>query len=324
MSIPVPRIDRSLKLEFRGDWGRANMHRILGWLCGELVHLSGSQTRIAIWNGWGGLDNIQAVGRGEVDLSLVTPSAFTAMAYQGRGPCVSEPFPNLRAIGHVPQNDRMVFAVRGEFDIRSFADLRAKQPKLRITAGRDDGASFMGMAAQHLLKAGGAPRAAIESWGGRFIEHETPFECVDDMLSGQADAIIQEAVLTRQWAAMADRLDLTYVPIDPAARDALLRDFGWPSATLPKNYLRGMTSETEFLDFSHFLLITTDRLPEDVAYALAWALVERWKNLEDQYRHIPPEHSPISYPLDAQAACRTPIPLHAGAERYFSDAGHLK
>jgi hypothetical protein len=143
------------------------------------------------------------------------------------------------------------------------------------------------------------------------------------MLAGRADAIFQEAVMTQYWRDMADKLDLAFLPIERAARDKLGAELGWPSASLPKGYLRGMDRELEFLDFSHFLLVTTTAIPDDVAYAMAWSLVERWDDLEVQYRHIPPERSPVSYPLDPQAACRTPIPLHPGAERYFREAGHL-
>src|SRR5262249_29547339 len=111
--------------------------------------------------------------------------------------------------------------------------------------------------------------------------------------------------------------------IEPAARDRLKAELGWPSGVLRKNYLRGMTEESEFLDFSHFLLLGTSALPHDVAYALAWSLVEQFETLERQYRHIPPERSPGSYPLDPKAVCQTPIPLHPGAERYYREAKHL-
>jgi uncharacterized protein len=138
-----------------------------------------------------------------------------------------------------------------------------------------------------------------------------------------ANAIIQEAVMATQWQEMADAIDLAFIPIEPAVRDALKAELDWPSAPLPKGYLRGMDREMEFLDFSHFLLLTTTELPEDIAYALSWCLVEKWSGLEDQYRHIPPERSPVSYPLDPKAVCRTPIPLHDGAARYFREAKHL-
>ena len=143
------------------------------------------------------------------------------------------------------------------------------------------------------------------------------------MLDGDADVIVQEAVMTTYWQELANKRDLVFLPIEPHARDKLKAEYGLPSATLRKDYLRGMDREMEFMDFSHFALITTTDLPDDVAYALAWSLIERWETLEMQYRHIPPERSPVSYPIDPKAVCRTPIPLHPGAERYFRDAGHL-
>ena len=76
-----------------------------------------------------------------------------------------------------------------------------------------------------------------------------------------------------------------------------------------------------FLDFSHFLLVTTRDLPEDAGYALAWSLVEGWQGLERQNRHIPPERSPVSYPLKPHEIWQTNIPLHAGTQRYLKEAG---
>ncbi|MCC6474546.1 MAG: hypothetical protein IT514_12470 [Burkholderiales bacterium] len=317
MSTPV--LKRSITLNFMGDWGNANLHRAFGWLSSEMVNLCGPHTRIAIWNGNGAMRNLRAVGRGEVDVALVTPAHFVAMALDGRGPCADEFYPHLRALGHVPQHDRLIFAVRKEFGVASFGDLREKKPPLRISVGLDDGDNFMGMAAQYVMAKSGISRREFESWGGRYIENETPRACVNEVLAGNADAIMQEAVMTQYWRAMTDKIDFDFIEIEQRARDALIRDLGWPSARLPKGYLRGMDREMEFLDFSHFLLVTTTDLPDDVAYGLSWCLVEKWSGLEEQYRHLPPERSPVSYPLDARAACRTPIPLHPGAERYFRD-----
>ncbi len=323
MSAARPKIDRSFTLHMMGDWGRANLHKALGWLTTELGELSGPHTRFAIWNGTGALDNIRAVGRGEMDLCMTTPAAFARMAYEGLGPCANERFPHLRAIGSVPQNDRMIFAIRSEFGICSFDDLRRKKPALRIVAGPDDGINFMGMGAHELMKASGVDRKTIETWGGSYIDFPDPMRCCDAFVTGKADAIIQEAVMTPWWTKLAEKIDVNFLPIEPAARDTLLKTLGWPSRTLPAGYLRGMDTEMEFLDFSDFLLIAREDLPEDVAHALAWCLIERWEGLEVQYRHIPSRSSPVTYPIDPRAACRTPIPLHRGAEAYFRAAGHL-
>jgi uncharacterized protein len=323
VKVPPPIMDRSFRLNFMGDWGRANLHRALGWLCYELVRLSGPRTKIGVWNGRGALDNVRAVGRGEVDVALATPDSFCRMAYEGLGPCANEPFPHLRALGYVPQNDRMVLAVRKELGIRSFEDIRKKRPKLRIAVGPDDGIGFMGMAAQNIMRASGIPRQEFEAWGGVYIEHELPLDCTREVVTGNANAIFQEAVMTDWWVVMAEKIDLAFIPIEPKARDTLMQELGWPSGKLPKGYLRGMEEEMEFLDYSHFTLITTADLPDDIAYALAWSLVETWGDLEVQYRHIPPNRSPVTYPLNPKAACRTSIPLHPGAQRYYREAGHL-
>lgn len=322
-SVAPPKLGRSLRLQFQGDWGRANLHRALGFLGYEFTCLAGPYSRYAIWNGRGGMDNVRAVGRGEVDAAFVVPVPFMKMAMEGKGACGGESFPHLRAIGYVPQHDRMIVALRRDLGITSWAELREKKPKLRITLGPNDGISFIGIAGHMLLEAHGVPRATLEKGGSTFLEHDEPRGCTRDMLDGDADLIVQEAVMTTYWQELAAKRDLVFLPIEAQARDRLKAEYGLPSATLRKDYLRGMDREMEFMDFSHFALITTADLPDDVAYALAWCLVERWDTLEMQYRHIPPERSPVSYPLDPKAVCHVGIPLHPGAECYFRDAGHL-
>lgn len=296
-----PVIDRSVTLHFRGDWGRANLHRALGWLSNEMVNLSGPHTRVAIWNGTARWTISARSDAGKSTCPWVTPGAFTAMALDGRGAFAGERLPHLRALGYVPQNDRLILAIRSEFGIRSFDDLRRKKPALRIAAGLDDGNNFMGMATQNVMQKSGIPRAELERWGGRYIEHGSPKPCVDEVMNGHADAVFQEAVMTNWWQQLANKIDLNFIPIEPGVRDALRSELGWPSATLPKGYMRGTDEDMEFLDFSHFLLLTTSALPDDIAYAIAWSLIERWNTLEEQYRHIPPERSPVSYPPDDPA-----------------------
>ena len=64
-------------------------------------------------------------------------------------------------------------------------------------------------------------------------------------------------------------------------------------------------------------MMTSSDLDDDVAYAVAWVLGETRHLLEGQYRHLLPERSPVTYPLDPPAMGRTPIPLHPGAARYY-------
>ncbi|REE95662.1 TAXI family TRAP transporter solute-binding subunit [Thermomonospora umbrina] len=308
---PAPSLGRSLTLHMLGDWGTANLHRVCGWLGQGLADRSGPHTRTPIWNGRGYVDNVCAVGRGEVDLAMVTPAAFVVPALDGRGAYEGEAFPHLRAIGAVPHRDRMVVGVRRSLGISTFEELRAARPALRLATSFNDGVNHVGTAAHELLDRSGVD---VVGWGGVFVEDERPFESFDRVRNGEADAIVHEAIMLPHWQDIG--ADLTFLPVERTVLDGLNADFGWPDATLPAGFFPD-SPELPTLDFSDFLIVVRTDLPDDVAYALAWLLGETRDLLERQYRHLPPERSPLTYPLDPPTMGRTPIPLHPGAAGYY-------
>jgi TRAP-type uncharacterized transport system substrate-binding protein len=319
----TPLLERSLTLHFAGDWGQANLHRVCGWLAQELGDRTGPYSRFAIWNARGGTDSVRLVGRGLVDVALATPAAFVAMALDGRGPYGGEAFPHLRALGSVPQDDRLVLAVAAELGVRSWAELREQRVPLQIATSPDDGVNHIGLAVHRIMELEGIPRATLESWGGGYLEAERPPQCLARMRDGEANAVFYEAIMTPMWVELAEQRALHFLPIDAPVLDQLERDYGWPRGTLPAGYLRGLDAPLETLDFSDFLVIVRTEMPDDVAHLVAWCLGETRGALERQYRHLPPDRSPVSYPLDPARMAHTPITLHPGAARYYQEHGYL-
>ena len=313
--MKAPFIDRPLSIHMQADWGMVNLTRVCGWLGQELTDRSATGTRIAIWNGRGFIDNVRAVGRGDVDLAVATPAAFVRAALDGRGAYQGESFPELRALGSVPQRDRLVVAVRTSLGVETFEELRQAEPALRLTTSGDDGINFVGVAAGELLARSGVD---VRGWGGELLEHERPFECLDDVLDGRADAIVHEAVMLPGWQQMAP--DMTFLSVEPEVLQGLERDYGWPDAHIPAGYFPGAPA-IHTLDFSDFLVVVRSDLPDDVAYSLAWIMGESRHLLEQQYAHLAPERSPVTYPLDPVTMGQTPIPLHPGAEAYYTALG---
>jgi TRAP-type uncharacterized transport system substrate-binding protein len=117
------------------------------------------------------------------------------------------------------------------------------------------------------------------------------------------------------WQQIAPRL--SFLEVEPDVLDGLRADLSWPDALIPAGYFPG-APQFRTLDFSDFLVLTRDDLPEDVAYAIAWILGETRDVLESQYWHLPPERSPVTYPLDPVTMGVSPVPLHPGARRYYS------
>jgi len=322
-TVAEPRISRSVTLQLQGDWGQANLHRICSWLSQEIVDRTGPHSRVAIWSGRGVVDAAQAVGRGLVDVALAVPTHFVPMMLTGKGIAKGEAFPHLRALGTMPQTDRLVVAVKAEHGIRSFEDFRNKAPRLRIAAAPDDGINTVGFATQRLMEFAGLARATVEAWGGGYIENERPDACVAHVREGNADAVIHEAIMTPWWQDLANAMDIAFLPVEEKVLAAMQREYDWPRATLKAGYLRGMTEEFTTLDFSDFLVLARADLPDDVAYLLAWCMCERREALERTLRHIPPERCGITYPLDPKKIAKTTIPLHPGAEAYYRDAKAL-
>jgi len=312
VAMQEPFINRPLVVHMQADWGAANLTRVCGWLGQELTDRSAPGTRIAIWNGRGFVDNVRALARREVDLAIATPSAFIAMALDGRGPYRGEAYPELRAIGSVPQRDRLVVAIRTSLGITTFEQLRNAKPRLRLTTSGNDGISHVGLATHELLTRSGVD---VLGWGGEFLEHERPYECLDDVLDGRADAIAYEAIMLPGWQQMAEQM--TFLSVEKDVLEGLQHDFDWPDAIIPADYFPG-AAEVHTLDFSDFLIVVRADMPDDVAHALAWILGETRQILEKQYTHLPPDHSPVTYPLDPVTMGHTPVPLHPGAATYYS------
>ncbi|GLT00355.1 hypothetical protein GCM10007897_17390 [Sphingobium jiangsuense] len=321
MAGTEPRIDRSLTLHFVGDWGQANFHRVCSWLSQEFCRRAGARSRVAIWNiREGGIEAIDQVQDGEADLCIVTPAMLMPAALDGRLIFEKRPAPDLRALVAMPQNDRMILALDPALGISSFEELRARRPALRIATSPDDDTNFIGHVARLFSEAHGIGRDTLNRWGGDFVYDTHPMDSIGRMLRGEVDGLLQEAVMSPGWTELVEQRRA--IPL-PAEKDALARleALGLPANPLPSGYWSTIEGPLDALDFSDFLVLVRSDMPEDVAHLLTWCLVERREGMERQYRHLPPQRSPLSYPLDPAKMARTSVPLHPGALRYFQETG---
>ena len=179
-----------------GDWGIANLHRICGWVSAELWRRSPGGSKFATWAGRGGTDAITSVLDGEVQAALFVPAGFARTIFEGRGICARAEVRRLRALGTLPQDDRLAFAIDARYGIHDFATLRAKRPPLRLSTAWDDGVNMTGFAAYRML---GGPR--YSAGDDRVLGRQAParrgsWDVIPRVTSGEADAVLFEAVMT--------------------------------------------------------------------------------------------------------------------------------
>ena len=325
-NVEAPLITRSVNLTFIGDWGMANFHRICSWLTQEFCDRAGSRSTISIRNvRGGGIEALLAVHDGEVHLSIATPAKMLKNALTGDGMFAGHPMPDLRALAVLPQVDRMVLAVHSKFGIKTYDDLRRKKPALRIAASVDDGTSPIGYVGQRLMEAHGISEDTLKTWGGEYIKNIRPEQSIGLMAEGKVDALLQEAIMSPWWREVMERgHDVVPIPAEPNGLAHLTKELGLPAVKIRAGFWDNLEEELPAIDFSDFVVFVRDDLPDDIAYLLTWALVETRFKLEAQYQHIPPERSPLSYPLDPHKMADTPFPLHPGAKQYYEAAGILQ
>ncbi|KAJ9615174.1 hypothetical protein H2200_001248 [Cladophialophora chaetospira] len=315
-----PRLSRAYTLNFVGDWGGANFHRICAWLSQEFCDRAGPNSRTAIWSlRDGGMDALNQLNEGAVDLAIATPASLLSRALTGEG-MFKTAMPHLRAIGTLPQNDRMVLALAPKYNINSIEEIRAQKPPLRLVTSSNDGTNFIGYVAEEFLNAHGLSKATIESWGGKILTRHRPEQCVALVESEEADALLQEAIMTVWWRNLVENDKLVPLPAERSALESLEQTLGLGTNPLPAGWWSNLDHELPALDFSDFVIFVRDDMPKEVAYLLTWCLVETRYLLEGQYKHIPPAKSPLSYPLEPTKMAKTPVPLHDGAEIYYSTA----
>lgn len=320
---PGPHIDRVLRLNFQGDWGSANFHRVCSWLSQGIIDRTAPDSKVAIWSGRGGADAARAVADGLVDMAVTTPAGFSAMAVKGIGPFAGQDFSSLRALGTLPQVDRLVFAIRRDLEVASFDELLSRRPGLTIATSTDDSTNLIGFCGRRMLDFEGLTQEVVESWGGRFIDAERPDTCLEWLIAGEAQAVAQEAIMTPWWREAAEKIDLRFLSFSKEALAKAAQSYGWQSAPLKAGYLRGVDADVAAVDFSDFLLLVRDDMPDDVAHLITWCLVETRNDLERQYHHVPADRSPLTYPLEPAKMAQTSVPLHPGAEHYYRSAQHL-
>jgi len=317
--------NEEVHLRFKGGWGNDNLTAACGWIASGIHWRTAKSSTFSIHTGRGYFDNVDALLAGSVDVAVVTPTVTAAMAFQGRGPYTKE-HSNLRAIAALPHRDRLLFAVDADiadrYGLTTFADVVAKQPPLRIATGYKDGINVVGYAVDNVLKAYGTTWEMLEHWGSHWSVADTPFPLLSMFAAGEVNALFYEAMMI--WSRALQEKPVRYLALDPPALDLLQQRHGYLRADVEPADIPGIQHPIPTVDFSQWVLVVRDDLPEEVAHLMASVIVEDRADFEAHYKHMPVRESALYYPIQpTQLSQVDPIPLHAGAKRYYHEYGFL-
>jgi TRAP transporter TAXI family solute receptor len=287
---------------------------VYGGLMGDLLRKelpSGSVIDILPYAG--GVGNMNLVSKGDAELGMGFP-VTGKWAIEGQM-AYDKKMPNLRGlVGGFDEYFIGIVATK-KSKITALEDIaKKKMPIHLVTVTKGSLGEF---ANRQIMEAVGAPYKTIESFGGK-VTH-TSFGVITKMLvDGQADVFMQ--VVTAGHPAMTE-IAITADVVFLGLSDEVIKKlsaFGWGPATLPANTFKGQTAPVPTIGTTTSL-IATDKLPNEVAYAVTKALCENRETLAKGHAGLKPFNPQVGWKPENLG-----LPLHPGAEKYFKEKGWLK
>jgi TRAP transporter TAXI family solute receptor len=320
--MSVTSVGPRVNFKIVADWGNANFHTIAGWILAHLRWQSASGSEFWIKTGTGYGDNLAALASREVDLAITTPfDVAPEWAKAGRHFYEGRALPSLRSLGWLPQNDRLIFAIREDTGITSFKDIRDRKFPLKLASTARSPDNMMTWIAERILELHGIK---IEEWGGEWLGHDYPRISIPQALEGRANAVMNEAIVVPQWRELVAKVPMRFLPYEEDVLRVLETKYGLRRGILPAGTLRAPV-DIPCVDFSNWAILVRDDMDEALAYRVTSIMVEQRAELEGRYRHMPPEIAPMTYPIDPNVMWKgVGAPLHPGAERYYREHGYMK
>ena len=267
--------------------------------------LNGSlpQTHIDLQTTSGGVVVVSAVDDGRGQLGLAQ-SDVVYIAYRRGIEHNLYPHKNLRAIAVLWVNTFYVLVQR-DSPFHSISDLK----------GRRVGVIVPGTSGEF------STRIVLGAHGMSYADVQPIFEPTDNLMpklgSGEIDAVFSANPLMLAAAQeLSQTVPLRQLPIDRAVMNRLRGSYPFlRPVTVAANQLQGQDRPTETLG-AEWLLVCRSDLSEDLVYQLT-------REFFAQLPALARDHGEAAL-IDPEQAPATPIPLHAGAARYYREREILR
>ena len=251
----------------------------------------------------GGVVVVSAVDGGQGQLGLAQ-SDVVYLAYRRGIEHNLYPHKNLRAIAVLWVNTFYVL-VRGDSPFRSIRDLK----------GQRVGILLPGTSGEFTM------RTVLSAHGMSYADVQPIFEPTDSLMpklgSGEIDAVFSANPLMLAAArALSQTVPLRLLPIGRAEVNRLRGSYPFlKPVTIAANQLPGQSRPVETLG-SEWLLVCRSDLSEDLVYQLT-------REFFAQLPALARDHGEAAL-IDPEEAPAAPIPLHAGAARYYREREILR
>ena len=120
----------------------------------------------------------------------------------------------------------------------------------------------------------------------------------------------------RPYYLITARYDMRFLPMPQDLREGMANEVGGQLVNIPTALFRGVNAPVPSVGTSSRAIYAKEDFSADFTYTIAKSLDEK----RDLFRWT---HVPFTY--DSRLVTKLgPVPLHAGAERYYREVGYVK
>lgn len=260
------------------------------------IHMTARSTVASVFN-------VQAIQQGRADVAF-TQGDVAYFAYRRGTEADPRPHTRLRGIAVLWVNTVQLVVPRTS-EIRAVRDLRDR----RVSVGSPD--SGTQIVARLVIEGHGMKYAQVRSEALSFAE------AVEGMEHGTLDAgFVVASYPVSAVSAMNDAIGARLIPVEPKVVERIRSDYPFVKPMLiPAGTYRGQDRDLNTLGVDNILVCRED-LSEDLVYQLTKILFESLGSLA--------EHDSAARLIDAEQGPTTPVPLHAGAARFYREREILR
>ena len=284
--------------------GTSGVYYPLGVALGNVIGKSMPDVKTSVQATKASVENLNLLqaGRGEIAFTLGDSLSDAWKGNEEAG--FKTPLKKLRGVAAIYPNYIQIVA-RADAGIKTIADLKGK----KISVGAPKSGTELN--ARAIFNAAGITYKDFAK-----VEYLPFGESVELMKNRQLDVTLQSAGLgVASLRDLATSVDIVVVAI-PADVVKKTNDPAYIAGTIPANTYKGQTADVPAAVVQNYL-VTHDGVSADVVYGMTKAL---WTNLDQLVAaHSAAKSIELKRALDGM-----PLPLHAGAEKYYKEVGILK
>jgi TRAP transporter TAXI family solute receptor len=262
----------------------------------------------------GAFGNIRLLERGEkINLGVTFTTAGT-WAVNGIVAFDGKKTSKVRALTGALDQSYMVIIATKKSGITSLSEVRRTKRKVNVVVLPPTGLAAFGT--KVILEGHGITYDDIKKWGGS-VNTVNIQGAGNAMKDGRADLWIHPVAKGHpKVTELAQTTDVRFLEVEAEAM-AKLQAIGLPAAKLPANTFKHQPTAKNVVGMSS-IIITSAGMSDDLAYTLTKAIAENAGGLKKRMRGL-------GYFDPATSWQKTGgVPLHAGAMRYYKNAGYMK